>query len=74
MTSGEVDRHAQTTRYLPQGAETGMKNTTCHTLYGFTADAEYILTDTDTGVGTLVQDFTFAFWGAGGTTRPHVVR
>jgi hypothetical protein len=44
------------------------------TLYGFTADGEYILMDTDTGAGTLVQNFAFTFWGAGNTTRPHVVR
>jgi hypothetical protein len=43
-------------------------------LYGFTGDGEYIHIDVDTGVGTLVQEFTGqTFWGAGNTTIPHIV-
>ena len=43
-------------------------------VYGFTKEGEFILIDVHTGDATLVwQDDSISFWGAGTTTKPHVI-
>ncbi len=42
-------------------------------VYGFTGDQEFVLVDVGTGEGTLVGNAGLTFWGAGTTTKPHVV-
>ena len=43
-------------------------------VYGFTNDGDYVVIDTETGDGSLIQHFdTLSFWGAGNTTIPYIV-
>jgi len=43
-------------------------------VYGFNNQGDYLTMDVDTGEGTLVEAYIgTVFWGAGSTTKPHVI-